>query len=258
VPRDAEKRTVDLVRSRQDAIEHVDHDKRLWRRVYPPTGREGLVPLAFVVADTTEAKVANMVQALEEAGRRYWAPRRYQTLHRGITAKDYGQAVPVVVTTLEQLQQHGADAAVWRCLGGKAEQTLTAALDNPDGEERAEDGATDGPDSAAGRVFRAFDGGAADGGCLRHGCAASAAVIQPQQQPQGRDHPHCGRDCAHQVAAGREDPVSAHGVLEDSDPHDASHDEDPQRFGSDLKCHEGLRIRAPVSPTGPRLRAPCG
>jgi hypothetical protein len=62
LPRDAEKHTVDLVRSRQDAIEHVDHDKRLWRRVYPPTGREGLVPLAFVVADTAEAKVANMVQ----------------------------------------------------------------------------------------------------------------------------------------------------------------------------------------------------
>jgi hypothetical protein len=50
---DADKHTVDLVRSRPDAIEHVDHDKRLWRRVYPPTGREGLVPLAFVFADTT-------------------------------------------------------------------------------------------------------------------------------------------------------------------------------------------------------------
>ncbi|MEV6841479.1 hypothetical protein AB0N17_44730 [Streptomyces sp. NPDC051133] len=134
LPRDADKHTVDLVRSRPDAIEHVDHEKRLWRRVYPPTGREGLVPVAFVFADTTEAKVANTVAVLEEAGRRYWAPRRYRTLHRGITAKDYGQAVPVVVTTLEQLQEHGADAAVWRRLGRKGEQTLTAALDNPDGD----------------------------------------------------------------------------------------------------------------------------
>ncbi|OIJ95454.1 hypothetical protein [Streptomyces colonosanans] len=134
LPRDADKHTVDLARSRPDAIDHVDHEKRLWRRVYPPTGREGLVPVAFVFADTTEAKVANTVAVLEEAGRRYWAPRRHQTLHRGITAKDYGQAVPVVVTTLEQLQEHGADAAVWRRLGRKSEQTLTAALDNPDGE----------------------------------------------------------------------------------------------------------------------------
>ncbi|GGP32700.1 hypothetical protein GCM10018980_74290 [Streptomyces capoamus] len=34
------------------------HDKRLWRRVYPPTGREGLVPVAFVFAVTRETKVA--------------------------------------------------------------------------------------------------------------------------------------------------------------------------------------------------------
>ncbi|WP_234339965.1 MULTISPECIES: hypothetical protein [Streptomyces] len=40
------------------------------------------MPLAFVFADTTEAKVANTVALLEEAGRRYWAPRRYQTLYR--------------------------------------------------------------------------------------------------------------------------------------------------------------------------------
>jgi protein involved in plasmid replication-relaxation len=135
LPKDAAKRTVDLVRSRPDAIEHVDHDKRPWRRFYPPTGREGLVPLAFVFADTAEAKVDNAVAALEEAGRRYWAPRRYDSLYeKAITARDYRQAVPVVVTTLEQLQEHGADAAVWRRLGRTGEQTLTAALDNPDGD----------------------------------------------------------------------------------------------------------------------------
>ncbi|MEU1010973.1 hypothetical protein [Streptomyces sp. NPDC005890] len=43
---DADKHTADLVRSRPDAIEHVDHEKRLWRRVYPPTGRQGLAPVA--------------------------------------------------------------------------------------------------------------------------------------------------------------------------------------------------------------------
>lgn len=125
---------MDLVRSRPGAIEDVDHEERLWLRVHPPTGREGLVPLAFVFADTTEAKVANTVAVLEEAGRRYWAPRRYQTIHRGITAKDYSQAVPVVGTTLEQLTEHGADAAVWRRLGRTGEQPLTDALDNPDGD----------------------------------------------------------------------------------------------------------------------------
>ncbi|MFD6469598.1 hypothetical protein [Streptomyces goshikiensis] len=135
LPKDADKHTVDLVRSRPDVIDQlVDHEQRLWRRFYPPTGREGLVPVAFVFADTTEAKVANTVKVLEESGRRYWAPRRYDTDHRGITALDYGQAVPVVVTTLEQLQDHGADAAVWRRLGRTDHQTLTAALDNPNGD----------------------------------------------------------------------------------------------------------------------------
>ncbi|MFF5407846.1 hypothetical protein ACFY8K_33890 [Streptomyces misionensis] len=134
LPKDADKRIVDRVRSRPDAIEHVDHEERLWRRVYPPTGREDLVPVAFVFADTTEAKVANTVKVLEEAGRRYWAPRRYDTLYpKAVTARDYRQAVPVVVTTLEQLTEHGAGAAVWRRLGRDGEQTLTDALDNPDG-----------------------------------------------------------------------------------------------------------------------------
>ena len=34
---DADRLTVDLVRSQPGAIEDVDHEKRLWRRVYPPT-----------------------------------------------------------------------------------------------------------------------------------------------------------------------------------------------------------------------------
>ncbi|MDG9703842.1 hypothetical protein [Streptomyces sp. DH37] len=70
------------------------------------------MPLAFVFADTTEAKVDNTVKVLEEAGRRYWAPRRYETYYReAITARDHSQAVPVVFTTLEQLTGYGAGAA---------------------------------------------------------------------------------------------------------------------------------------------------
>ncbi|WP_234310689.1 MULTISPECIES: replication-relaxation family protein [unclassified Streptomyces] len=134
LPKDAAKSKVNLVRSRSDAIEHVDHEKRLWRRFYPLTGREGLVPLAFVFADTTTAKVVNTVAVLEKDGRRYWAPRRYDPLYaKSVTALDYRQAVPVVITTLEQLTEHGAGAAVWRRLGRDGAQTLTDALDNPDG-----------------------------------------------------------------------------------------------------------------------------
>lgn len=125
---------MDLVRSRLHAIDTADHEERLWRRVYPPTDREGLPLVAFVFADTTEAKVANTLAVLGESGRRYWASRRYESYHRGIAALDYGQAVPVVITTLEQLQEHGADAEVWRRLGRKGEQTLRAVLDSPGGD----------------------------------------------------------------------------------------------------------------------------
>ncbi|MFJ7201730.1 MULTISPECIES: hypothetical protein [unclassified Streptomyces] len=94
---------------------------------------------------------------LEEAGRRYWAPRRYDSLYsKAVTARDYRQAVPVVVTTLEQLQEHGADAAVGRRLGRAGEQTLSAALDNPDGhalhrDQEARAGAADQQRRAAQR-----------------------------------------------------------------------------------------------------------
>ncbi|MFH8254203.1 hypothetical protein [Streptomyces roseolus] len=87
-------------------------------------------------ADTTEAKAAHTVAVLEEADYRCWAPRRYDSHYpKAVTARDYRQAVPVVVTTLEKLQEHGAGAAVWRHLGRTGEQTLTEALDNPDGED---------------------------------------------------------------------------------------------------------------------------
>lgn len=131
LPPDADARTVRLARAGRFGA--IDHEQRLWRRVYPPTGREGTPPVAFVFADTTAAKVANTVRVLEEAGRSYWAPCRYEMYRRGVTALDYGQAVPVVVTTLEQLKVQGAGAAVWRRLGRGGEQTLIAALNNPDG-----------------------------------------------------------------------------------------------------------------------------
>jgi hypothetical protein len=82
-----------------------------------------------VSADTTAAKAASTVAVPEEAGRRSWAPRRCDTHHRGITARDYGQAVSVVVITLERLRERGADAAVWRRLGRDGAQTPAPARD---------------------------------------------------------------------------------------------------------------------------------
>ncbi|MGP3974298.1 replication-relaxation family protein [Streptomyces sp. 8N114] len=131
LPADLDDRTKRLARAGGD----IDHEQRLWRRFYPPTGREGTPPLAFVFADTTPDKVAGTVKVLEEAGRRHWCGTRYDPgVWEGVTARDHSQAVPVIVTTLEELREHGADAAVWRRLGRTGKQTLSAALDNPDGD----------------------------------------------------------------------------------------------------------------------------
>jgi hypothetical protein len=73
------------------------HDFRLWRRVYPPTGREGYPPIAFVFADGSKTTVENTTRALETHTRHVWAGRRYTSDGRAV---NYHQAVPVVATTL--------------------------------------------------------------------------------------------------------------------------------------------------------------
>ncbi|MEW2275618.1 replication-relaxation family protein [Streptomyces griseofuscus] len=110
------------------------HDFRLWSRIYPATGREGYVPVAFVLTGKTEAQRESRMRRLEQAARRYFAGTPYPWA--GFTAVDYHQAVPVVVTELERITADPAGAAgrVWRRLGREEWQALGEALDNPDGE----------------------------------------------------------------------------------------------------------------------------
>ncbi|MFF8919115.1 MFS transporter [Streptomyces sp. NPDC015032] len=110
------------------------HGFRLWSRIYPATGREGYVPVAFVFTGRTAAQRESRIERLEQAARAYFAG----TPHRGesYTAVDYHQAVPVVVTELERITADpaGSAGAVWRRLGRDEWQTLSKALDNPDGD----------------------------------------------------------------------------------------------------------------------------
>ncbi|GGU10844.1 hypothetical protein GCM10010272_64780 [Streptomyces lateritius] len=110
------------------------HDLRLWSRIYPATGREGYVPVAFVFTGKTAAQRESRMRRLEQSARRYFAGTQYAG--GGITAVDYHQAVPVVVTELERItaDPDGAAGKVWRRLGRDEWQTLGEALDNPDGD----------------------------------------------------------------------------------------------------------------------------
>ncbi|MCW8220423.1 hypothetical protein [Streptomyces griseolus] len=80
------------------------------------TGHEGYVPVAFVFAGRTKARRASGMRRLEEAARRYLAGESYTGQEPGITAVDYCQAVPVVVTELERIpaDPDGAVGKVWR------------------------------------------------------------------------------------------------------------------------------------------------
>ncbi|MEU2599844.1 hypothetical protein ABZ669_22100 [Streptomyces hirsutus] len=73
--------------------------------------------------------------------------------------------MPVVVTTLEQLTEHGAGAAVWRWLGRAGEQTLTAALNSPDADAlyRGQAACADAEDKRR----RAAERGGRSGRCAR-------------------------------------------------------------------------------------------
>ncbi|MGW3167931.1 replication-relaxation family protein [Streptomyces sp. NPDC001142] len=110
------------------------HDFRLWSRIYPATGHEGYVPLAFVFTGKTKAQRASRMRRLEQDARSYFAGNQYAG--EGIAAVDYHQAVPVVVTELERITAgpEGAAGKVWRRLGRDEWQTLTEALNNPDGD----------------------------------------------------------------------------------------------------------------------------
>uniref|UniRef100_UPI0036722FB4 replication-relaxation family protein n=1 Tax=Bacillus tropicus TaxID=2026188 RepID=UPI0036722FB4 len=112
------------------------HDFRLWSRIYPATSHEGYPPVAFVFTGKTAAQRTSRIERLEKAARTYFAGTAYPGRGAGVTAVDYHQAVPVVVTELERITANPAGAAgkVWRRLGRQEWQTLPEALDNPDGD----------------------------------------------------------------------------------------------------------------------------
>ncbi|MGW3045803.1 hypothetical protein ACWC9T_38665 [Kitasatospora sp. NPDC001159] len=70
--------------------------------------------------------------AVEAGSAAYWSPRPYS--YAGVSAGNYHLALPVVATTLQLLEDQGADAAVWRRFGRDGWRTLAGGLDNPDGD----------------------------------------------------------------------------------------------------------------------------
>ncbi len=131
------------------------HDLRLWSALYPPTGHEGLPPVALILEPgrkrprpgtkplTPEQKKAKeerdhqrmlrRIDAVHAASGPTWHPLQY--LGDGITARSYHRALPVVATTLPLLRRFGAGAEIWIRFGRDGWHSLVDALANPDGDE---------------------------------------------------------------------------------------------------------------------------
>ncbi|MET9933927.1 hypothetical protein ABZ054_24035, partial [Streptomyces sp. NPDC006324] len=108
------------------ANQDIGHEQRLWRRVHPPAGREGLVPVAFVFADTIEAKAANTVAVPEEVGRR--PGRRAGTTPSTRRLSPRGTAARRCPSSSPFWSSRRSTTPMWRRPGRTGEQTPTAAL----------------------------------------------------------------------------------------------------------------------------------
>ncbi|MGW2402465.1 replication-relaxation family protein, partial [Kitasatospora sp. NPDC001664] len=131
---------------------------RLWSALYPPTGREGLPPVALVLEagrkrprpgtapltpaqkkakqERDDKRLLRRIEAVEAGSENIWAPRPVPV--KGVTARDWHQALPVVATTLSHLRRFGADGEVWIRFGRPGWHTLADALDNEDGDRLLE------------------------------------------------------------------------------------------------------------------------
>ncbi|SOE09036.1 hypothetical protein SAMN06272775_7158 [Streptomyces sp. 2323.1] len=111
----------------------------MWETLYGPL-EGGYPPLAIVftkqVGPTAMNNRINSVMRLTEE---HWAGR-YCRFALGYGTNeydsytDYTDAVPILVTTLDRLREHGPLGPVWLRFGHSTWQPLSEALDNPDGE----------------------------------------------------------------------------------------------------------------------------
>ncbi|WP_049574559.1 replication-relaxation family protein [Streptomyces sp. SBT349] len=113
-----------------------------WSTLYGTADLEGHPPVALVFTGMGPRGLAGRTAAVEDLTRAHWSGR--PSHHRYWDADDfhwteYDDAIPVLATTLAELQQHGPHGPVWRRYGHRPDrETLAAALANPDGAQTLE------------------------------------------------------------------------------------------------------------------------
>ncbi|MCZ4126185.1 hypothetical protein O3X23_43660, partial [Streptomyces sp. H39-S7] len=103
-----------------------------WQTLYPETGLAGWPPLAFVFSGAGPRALHNRIQELAVLTRKHWAAddRRFDDDDGYL---DFTDKVPLVVTTLDRLREHGPHGPAWRRVaqerGAEFEPLLTALTD---------------------------------------------------------------------------------------------------------------------------------
>ncbi|MGW3633482.1 replication-relaxation family protein [Streptomyces sp. NPDC005122] len=118
---------------------HAGQGVPLWQSMYPPTGRDGYPPILVVFDPGTrlrEQALKNRMNRVLDLTREHWSGR-YERRGGGYGGEepdgytDYSDAIPVLFTTLDRIQESGPLAPMWWRCGHRRWETLPDALDNP-------------------------------------------------------------------------------------------------------------------------------
>ncbi|WP_176742774.1 replication-relaxation family protein [Streptomyces agglomeratus] len=113
-------------------------DVPMWHTLYGHAGhKDGHPPVAIVfTAQVGPEAMMNRMKAVRDLSAECWQGHWRGGSLYGAGVKDgyrdYDDTVPVIVTTLPRLQQHGPHGPIWWRYGHSTWETLEAALDNPD------------------------------------------------------------------------------------------------------------------------------
>ncbi|MFB6790209.1 replication-relaxation family protein [Streptomyces olivaceus] len=115
----------------QRKVKDVDGKERpMWRtRWWGPDGRHGdrpHPPLLLVFNRIGPRNPHTVIAQLAELTEQHWKGRTYEGSFRMYDGK-----LPIVVTSMKQLQEHGPAGAVFRRFGRRQNQTLLEAIGNP-------------------------------------------------------------------------------------------------------------------------------
>jgi hypothetical protein len=85
-----------------------------WETLHPGTGLPGWPPLAFVFTGAGPLALANRMRDVADLTREHWAAQERRDHDSGDGYLDFTSKVPLVLTTLDRLQQHGPHGPAWR------------------------------------------------------------------------------------------------------------------------------------------------